>query len=147
MIKELRESLEHIKDLVINEYPEDFYKKDFEIIETELKKLEELKDIEEELGIDLITLFKALEKGFYFKKTENEDDEETSEHEILFASPSKYTVVNFWYNTIEIHIAPKFVIDCNKKIECEIPSIEDEVWIEDYGKTWALTKEELENDY
>ena len=41
MIKELRESLEHIKDLVINEYPEDFYKKDFEIIETELKKLEE----------------------------------------------------------------------------------------------------------
>ena len=38
------------------------------IIEQDLDRLEELKDLEVEIGIDLITLFKALKNGIWIKK-------------------------------------------------------------------------------
>ena len=78
-------------------------------------KLGKLEDIEEELGIDLITLFKALRDGVFI----NEDG-------------SVYK-------------------DCIKSIEhwsdgWGFISNDDniETLFEDYGNTWALTKEELE---
>ena len=86
-------------------------------------KLGKLEDIEEELGIDLITLFKALKKGVYVK----------------FDS--------YFGNIGELDI--KIVKDnatgvCyrNKKWYLQ----EEDTLVKDYGKTWALTKEELEND-
>lgn len=80
-------------------------------------KLSQLEDIEEELGIDLITLFKALNNPIYIK--ENYDG----------------TMVDktLW---------------CSNSVICGIgePIIKVDnyaVYPKDYGKTWALTKEEL----
>ena len=69
-------------------------------------KLGQLEDTEDELGVDLLTLFKALKNGIYGKVGNK------IEH-ILAPHLS-------WYNR-EIYIFK----------------------IKDYGKTWALTKEEL----
>ena len=86
-------------------------------------KLGKLEDIEEELGIDLITLFKALKKGVYVK----------------FDS--------YFGNIGELDI--KIVKDnatgiCYRNKKWYIQ--EEDTLIKDYGKTWALTKEELENE-
>ena len=80
-------------------------------------KLGVLEDIEEENGIDLITLFKALKDGFYIK-----------------------------YNDKIVHILPKFFIDCKKGTDYLSETIDEEYWFKDYGETWALTREELENE-
>lgn len=76
-----------------------------------LHKLYALEDIEEEIGIDLITLFKALKYGIYKKGKNN------FKGLILY---SKMPMLLFYHKTIDVEL------------------------IEDYGKTWALTREELE---
>ena len=96
-------------------------------------KLGQLEDIEEEIGIDLITLFKALNKGFYIKYN----------NKIVHIPPDKNITVNFWYNIINVSIPPKFFIDCKKGTDYSSETIDEEYWFKDYGKTWALTKEEL----
>ena len=88
------------------------------------RKLEKLEDIEEELDIELTTLFeiynKMCEQKFVYFKIGNE---------------------------IKIEYYDYYVIDFKNK---EIISVEYELMgfysFKDYGKTWALTKEELEND-
>lgn len=70
-------------------------------------ELGKLEDIEEELGIDLITLFKALKNGIYGRVGDE----------------------------IEHILAPHFSF-CYQKIYI--------YKLTDYGKTWALTKKELE---
>lgn len=99
----------------------------------EYAKLADLEDIEEELGIDLITLFKALNKGFYIKYN----------GKIIHIFPDKHITINFWYNTINVFIPPKFFIDCKKGTDYLSEEIDEEYCFEDYGKTWALKKEEL----
>ena len=85
--------------------------------ETSLKpvydKLGKLEDIEEELGIDLITLFKALKNGIYKKGRNN------LKGLILY---SKMPMFSFYHKTIDAEL------------------------IEDYGKTWGLTRKELEEN-
>ncbi len=68
--------------------------------------------IEEELGIDLVTLFKALKQGYIWY------DDEKYKIECLYMKPQ-----------IHLYVADG-VGGC---------------YMEDYGKTWALTKEELLN--
>lgn len=81
-------------------------------------KLGQLEDIEEELGIDLLTLIKAFRSGIYVK-IDGEIDY------IQYVSIFKkrkwhlYSSSTFW---------GKY----------------DICLVKDYGKTWALTKEELE---
>ena len=72
-----KEALKDIFDILVNferlsdiHDEQDIKKQKFEIIEKDLDQLEEYRKIEEELGIDLITLFKALKDGIYI----NEDD-------------------------------------------------------------------------
>ena len=79
-------------------------------------ELEELQDIQEKLGVDLITLFKAF-NHIYYKK----------DNEIKMAC----------------HIA---LVDWAICILDENMTIGEGVSLRvyDYGKTWALTKEELE---
>ena len=76
-------------------------------------KLGQLEDIEEELGIDLITLFKALKNGCYVKP---------------------WTEIKYSYEirtgSDNIHL---YLLDEN----------DNDYSLKDYGKTWALTKEEL----
>ena len=76
-------------------------------------KLSQIEDIEEELGIDLITLFKALKDGIYKKGRNN------LKGLILY---SKMPMFSFYHKTIDAEL------------------------IEDYGKMWALTREELEEN-
>lgn len=80
-----------------------------------VNKLGQLEDLEEELGVELTTLFKALENGVFI----NEDG----------------SVYKDYIKSIE-HWP-----DCWGFISND----EDiEVFFEDYGVTWALTIEELE---
>lgn len=78
-------------------------------------KLGKLEDIEEELGVDLITLFKCIEYGFY----------------------TKYNYYPSYCNTFDLETKLIKVNDCDEHFTLNF---------KDYGKTWALTREELEND-
>ena len=89
-------------------------------------KLGTLEDIEEELGIDLITLFN-IDKQLNTKKEIWFKIEDEIEENLRFDS---YYIIDLKHKA--------FV-----KIEYE-PL--DYLYFKDYGKTWALTKEELEND-
>ena len=89
-----------------------------------LNRLGRIEDLEELIGIDIETLIVALFDGFYSKN---------HIEKIRFA----YISTN------------KFNPDraCNKLpiVYCLAKSVED-IWLfKDYGKTWALTKEELES--
>ena len=101
-----------------------------------VNKLGQLEDIEEENGIDLITLFKALKDGFYIKYNDK----------IVHILADKHITINFWYKTINVFIPPKFFIDCKKGTDYLSETIDEEYWFKDYGETWALTREELEDD-
>ena len=80
-------------------------------------ELLEYKNIEEELGIDLITLFKALTQGIYIKGLNND-----------------YPYWDFELRHIKgIGIVIMWGYCSN-------------LFLKDYGKTWALTKEELEHE-
>ena len=123
-----------------NQYKDYWYREDLERVcdreQIVLTKLGQLEDIEDELGIDLTTLFKALNKGFYIKYNDK----------IVHIPPDKNITVNFWYNIINVSIPPKFFIDCKKGTDYLSEEIDEEYWFKDYGKTWALTKGELKND-
>ena len=73
-----------------------------------IHKLGQLEDIEDELGIDLVTLFKALKQNYVYVRT-NVGIEKNKGFNICG--------LELWS---QIKLNPK-----------------------DYGKTWALTKEEL----
>lgn len=91
-----------------------------------MNKLGQLEDIEEEIGIDLITLFKALMQVRLFYKDENGNINQCELSRLGF------------------QLSPAFIFmykgyDENNQLKCVAC---EPVWR--YGKTWALTKEELE---
>ena len=90
-------------------------------------KLGQLEDIEEKIGIDLITLLKAqMQDTIYYKGYQF--DYKIKECTVIYGS---------W---IYIKGKPVYVLLLNNdKWVCGI-----QVYASDYGKTWALTKEELE---
>lgn len=90
-------------------------------LEKELKEYKQYKAIEQELGIDLATLFKALDKKQRIFVL-NEYDMRVVELPVRYASRKLVD------GEIFINISGCFA---NFKIK-------------DYGKWWALTKEELE---
>lgn len=83
-----------------------------------INKLGKLEDIEDELGCDLITLFKALEEGFYVKKDSINEG---------FISLVKAKDIR------EVDMITKSITFCDYEF----------VYFKDYGKTWALIREEL----
>ena len=97
-----------------------------ETIEKDLDQLEEYRKIEEELGIDLITLF-------------NIDKQLNTKKEIWFKIEDEIEE-NFRFDSY-------YIIDLKHKafVKIEYEPL-DYLYFKDYGKTWALTKEELEND-
>lgn len=80
-----------------------------------IHKLGQLEDIEDELGIYLVTLFKALKNGVWVKGYGT-------------------TEIIFWISCADDN---KLLIDSK---ECGL------LQVEDYGKTWALTREGLEDE-
>ena len=82
-----------------------------------IDKLSQLENIEEELGIDLIILFKALKNGIVDKIPLGQ---------------------NYAYTTITPdRISIEFKDKCLRKRS-------EKFYFKDYGKTWALTREQLE---
>ena len=88
-------------------------------------KLDQLEDVEEELGVDLVTLFKALKNGFYYKK--------------------QGIIVHTSNRESYIFLRAKSCLPTQMCIEVHFGDLET-MWFyfEDYGKTWAFTLEELE---
>lgn len=86
-------------------------------------KLGHLEDLEDELGIPLEVLFKALKDGIKVK-TYDDDIEE----EVIIDFEPKELVFDYVLRAITTGADYiKYIFD-----------------FEDYGKTWSLTKEELE---
>lgn len=81
------------------------------------EKLEKYQNIEDELGIDLVTLFKALKNGFWYKK----------ENDILYISKNDYLL-----SSGAIHFVGKGLIFAGLFLP-----------FKDYGKTWSLDKNDL----
>ena len=81
-------------------------------------KLGQLEDIEEELGIDLITLFKALKNGIWFR--------------------------NVVDNKIRCSIPMCAELELSEK-GLSLISMEMDIlfFFKDYGKTWSLDKKDL----
>ena len=85
------------------------------------EKLCQLEDMEDELGIDLATFIKIFENGIYVKS-------QCTNNKIERWSPFDIKVIKSTYQTDICYIRSKK----NKYVGCF-----------NYGKTWALTKEEL----
>ena len=81
--------------------------------------LEQLDNLEKEIGIDLITLFKALKQMFVFHK-EN----------------VKIELLGLHIKSSELYLYG-FVEDSTRAVY---------LGLKDYGKTWTLTKEEVGNE-
>lgn len=105
-----------------NQYNDYWYREDLDqVFDKEqiiLTKLGQYEDLEEELGIDLITLFKAQTQGFY--------------------------IINV-FNEIEKVRLSEWRFNLAKK-EIQRVKSSKHLSFTNYGKTWSLTKEELEND-
>lgn len=80
-------------------------------------KLSQLEDIEDDLGIDLATLFTALTKGIYYKDYNGEIK--------YINTPAIWLKVECYNEWLECH----WVIEQHR--------------VENYGKDWALTEGEL----
>lgn len=110
-----------------NGYFNEIFYQQLKIIYKDLERLEKLEEIEKELGIDLLTLFKALKQDYiYYKHHYRWDDRYKINKEYI--QGLKYADDNtpvFWTD------------DCGE---------EHMVYIKDYGKKWALTREVLGND-
>ena len=101
----------------------------YELIEEVVDKLGELEDIEEELGIDLATLFKALEQGAWFVDKRNKN--------IFFAKCTLCSKLDgkFECTQEEMKFNGFIILEQLFGLGYEL---------KDYGKTWTLTREELE---
>ena len=93
-------------------------------------KLGKLEDIEEELGIDLITLFKALRNGIWTNQEQCYGDE-------------KQGKIRFFQVRL---LLEENAVGCIHNSMWKGKEVIRTLYFKDYGKTWALTKEELEND-
>lgn len=98
----------------------------------EYSKLADLEDIEDELGIDLITLFKAImNDGLVYIKFDDNLSKCFNGNNIF---------------VIDIGICCKWNFKCYPCFTVPFGTFEVTFYLKDYGKTWALTKEELENE-
>lgn len=93
-------------------------------------KLGQLEDIEEELGIDIITLAKALKEGLWIDHYKNGD---------LYHM--QMPLIHSDYDSRREKSPIRVYLTYQKNGEWH------NVEFKDYGKTWALTKEELEENY
>ena len=93
-----------------------------------LTRLKHYEDIVEELGIDLITLFKVLKSKEVICKHERG--------------------IVYYETTLEKHIILGLAFDDEYYGLWVFDKFGDEIfyYTKDYGKTWALTREELENE-
>ena len=91
-------------------------------------ELKQYKDIEDELGIDLVTLIKALKNGIYASMYGGKPDNEINK--IIHISPRSFKLCLHNGEPHFYHVwgwpGPDYSI----------------YYLKDYGKTWTLTKED-----
>ena len=97
---------------------------DEQYLEKVYNKLGRLEDLEEELGIDLITLFKALKEGIYYKTIKSG----------IYHIPDTCLELNYNFGEFNIWVNGHKMLDGLL------------INLKKYGKTWALTREEFENE-
>lgn len=96
-------------------------------------KLGQLEDIEEELDIDLITLFKALrEKGIWIMW--NDQIVNVEPHHLRVEIDCSKPLIG------SIKIQELYFED----LDCVMDTTGEEWFMDDYGKTWSLDKQTLE---
>ena len=119
-----------------NIYVKPEYEESFEWDERCIDKLGQLEDIEEELGIDFLLLDKICQKGVY-----------CFEESIKNFKSRRYGEISHVQNS-DIHIQ-FFGVYKEKRMGVSIMGYMKSrnsyytLPMQDYGKTWALTKEEL----
>ena len=91
-------------------------------------KLELLENIEEELGIDLITLFKALRNGIWTNQEQWYGDE-------------KQGKIRFFQVRL---LLEENAVGCIYNSMWKGEEVIRTLYFKDYGKTWALDKQTLE---
>lgn len=87
-------------------------------------KLKQYEDLEEELGIELSVLFKAFKQEYIFGFTNDYK-------KYIYEFPIKDIEINVHEKTLDVYW------ECSEDL-CK------QFKLKDYGKTWALTREELE---
>ena len=97
----------------------------FKDIDEAYRKLYVLEDIEEEIGIDLITLFKALKYGVYYYTSQNQ---------------LTHDYVWLYDNYVSASVRDKLSYSLLTCFQKQILSFED------YGATWSIYRENLEDD-
>lgn len=92
--------------------------------EQDLNELQQYKQLERELGIDLITLFKALKNGVYVK--------------------NEYAYDYYEIEYKKVRGIEKTGLSAISNI-CEFPECDEILCYSNYDKFWALTEEILKN--
>ena len=111
------------------------------------EKLHKILEIEDELGIELITLYRALNRGIYYKE----------DNHIFFTTNNIVLVSNELVQVKPTYAVKEATIKSCYYGDCEpLKYLKDaHYWdwktcnhwkLKDYGVTWSLTKEELENE-
>ena len=130
-----KEALKYLladSELLYCEHEEDikFYleaEKEYNIVLKDLEKLDKYKQLEEKLGCSLITIFEALENGAWVKSKE--------------WGLCKWGMPNI-FNTYDSGNTPK----SQPELQLKKSGRYEYFKIKDYGKTWSLRKEDLEDD-
>lgn len=107
-------------------------------------KLGKLENIEEELGIDLITLFRALKNGCWIRKGFYGTC--YLEGKAIFI-PSEYLHLNLYDYYTERKNEDSYEESESQEALCLFDMYYEDInniaRVRDYGKTWALTEDEL----
>lgn len=118
-----KEALKDIFDILVNfeclsdiHDNQDIKKQKFDVVEKDLDRLEEYRKIEEEISVDFITLFKILKQRFVY------DNDQV-----------KIELLGLHIKSDELYLYG-FVEDTMQAVYLRL---------KDYGKTWALDKEEF----
>ena len=109
----------------LTEKVKDYYTCDYSLSKNVCNKLGKLEDIEKELGIELVILFNALRNGVYYR---------------MYSGQITKDYVFLISNNMGIGQVSKLdysFMTCFEK---------STLLFDDYGKSWALTEEELKNE-
>ena len=106
-------NFEHLSDVHDNQ---DIKKQKFDIVEKDLDLLEEYRKLEEEIGVDFITLSKILKQRFVYD-----------------SGQVKIEVLGLHIKSDELYLYG-FIEDTTHAVYLRL---------KDYGKTWTMTKEKL----
>ena len=131
-----KESLDYLCFIALGN--EKYARKCKETIEKDLDQLEKYRKIEEEIGIDLITLFKIIKQKYVYTNSFNKRVEQ-----FVLTKIDGIEKDYLGRNYLKLDFQEVEYDENGNEIDSIVHWIPD---TKDYGKTWALTKEELENE-